>query len=493
MGHPRIFKTRFGLFAAVLGICIVWTIVSPQSLSADTGVAVAATQIPATSVSRQQTPAPAVGVKGATYQLPFSWKGPDEINPDLLAKVAPPLEVMESSGSYTITHLAGKTGAVIRILATRGGSSPDAAAPTHSLTVAWRLTGTSTAPKLPAGSIVQLSVEARLYSPPNGVDLSVQDHAKTWGSSSVTMHDINWKPYTVTRQITNTADAVRFVIAWKPTLDNAWLEMRNLKVTWPVSNGAATLATLSPTDTPTPRATPTPKPAPKATAKPAPKATNAPKAGPAGVPQTPQPKGQKAAPTLTPLVVTSTPTPKDVFAAATRVIMVTDWARILGPATPTPPNLATPTPTFTLTPTPTPVIITNTPTPGSGETATYVALYATAQALTTGTPTPFPPKAMVLVATDTSTPKPKAGPQPRPTNTPTPLFIYFAELPPTPTPKPTEEFPSELVGKILFMADYFGPRRARAFMINPDGTGLAILTTNEFYTRCQRPRCLFGR
>ncbi|GIV78420.1 MAG: hypothetical protein KatS3mg050_2814 [Litorilinea sp.] len=178
-------------------------------------------------------------------------------------------------------------------------------------------------------------------------------------------------------------------------------------------------------------------------------------------------------------MVTSTPTPADVFEAATRVAQATEWARILGTATPTPPNMVTAT--FT----PTPVIVTNTPTPGNPATATYVALLATAQAVTTGTATPFPPDAVVLVATDTPTPTPRPA-QGRPTPTPTPIFVYLEDLRPTPVPTATPPFPEALQGKILFLSDMFGTtRRPNAFVINPDGTGLALLTSRHFYDRAK--------
>ena len=188
------------------------------------------------------------------------------------------------------------------------------------------------------------------------------------------------------------------------------------------------------------------------------------------------------------IVVTATPTPPNLFAAATEVAAATENALTLGTATPTPENMVTATPTAT------PIRVTNTPTPANDATATYHAAFATAMAATTGTPTPLPVDARVVVVlpTPTSTSKPKAPPVPRalpaPTATRTPTAIYvpydrLVFLTSTPTP----EFPSELVGKILFLSDHLAknPRSPNAFMINPDGTGLALMTDRAFYDRAK--------
>ncbi|HXF63221.1 MAG TPA: hypothetical protein VNK95_16460, partial [Caldilineaceae bacterium] len=167
----------------------------------------------------------------------------------------------------------------------------------------------------------------------------------------------------------------------------------------------------------------------------------------------------------------------DVFEAATRVAQATAWAQVLGPATPTPPNLATPTDT------PTPIVITHTPTPANQATAAYMALYATAVAATTGTPTPFPPGAVVLVATDTPLPP---TPAPPPTPEPTPFFIYLDEIP-QPTPTATHAAPPELMGKILFLSNWSqNPRGVPDYMfMDPDGTNVAYLYSGEFYHRAK--------
>ena len=219
--------------------------------------------------------------------------------------------------------------------------------------------------------------------------------------------------------------------------------------------------TPAPTDTPTPPGfapTPVPTPTPTPTVVEAPTATPLPP------------------PTEVLVVVTSTPTPVDIFEEATRVAEATDWARILGPATATPENMAT----VTSTPTPYVVVLVDTPTPGSVETATYVAQYATAVAFTTGTPTPIPPAATVLVATDTPIPTQKP---PAPTKTPTPLFVLLDDIP-TPAPVSTVVFPEGLLGKIVFLSDIGGNRNRPNYMvINPDGTGAGLLTGTEFYSR----------
>jgi TolB protein len=120
--------------------------------------------------------------------------------------------------------------------------------------------------------------------------------------------------------------------------------------------------------------------------------------------------------------------------------------------------------------------VTNTPTPGNAATATLVALDAQARAFTTGTPTPYPADAVVLVATPTSAPASK--------NSPTPIFVLLEDLSPTRTPTATPDFPPELTGKIAFKANFLGSDRRPDYMImNPDGTGVARLTSAAYYQR----------
>ncbi|MEA3336119.1 MAG: hypothetical protein U9R25_09445 [Chloroflexota bacterium] len=170
--------------------------------------------------------------------------------------------------------------------------------------------------------------------------------------------------------------------------------------------------------------------------------------------------------TLTPMVITPLPQPADLFAAATHVAEQTRQVERHGTATPLPPNVVTAT--FT----PKPLVVTNTPTPGNQETATYQAVVATALAATTGTPTL--PAVPVVTATPSPTRTPKPIVTPKPTSTPTPLFQLLSDITPTPIP----QFPSELVGKILFKGTALGePKNPHGYyMINPDGTGLARLT-----------------
>jgi hypothetical protein len=179
-------------------------------------------------------------------------------------------------------------------------------------------------------------------------------------------------------------------------------------------------------------------------------------------------------PTPTFVVVTSTPTPVDVFEEATRVAQATEWAHILGPVTPTPPNLATPTPSST----PFIVALVNTPTPANAATATQVALLATAIAFTTGTPTPIPPEATVVIATETPLPP---APTSRPTPTPTPIYVLVENIPVVEA-APPPLVPEVLHNKIIFLTAFRGdPRRPNAMSINPDGTELALMTSNLFH------------
>lgn len=159
-----------------------------------------------------------------------------------------------------------------------------------------------------------------------------------------------------------------------------------------------------------------------------------------------------ATPTPTYVLITSTPTPSSVLVAATMAAEATARVQRFGPPTPLPPNWVTP------------VVVTSTPTPINAATAEYLAAVATAQAFTTGTPTPTP--ANVVTAT------------------PTPVFVLLdGELPPlaaTPTPTaPPAPIPAELIGKIAFKSDRSGEEEI--YVINPDGTGLALLSDSWPY------------
>jgi hypothetical protein len=180
-------------------------------------------------------------------------------------------------------------------------------------------------------------------------------------------------------------------------------------------------------------------------------------------------------PTLTPMIVTPEPRLTDVFQAVTRSVQKTAEALAQGTPTATPRNM------ITATFTPGPLAITNTPTPADGATADYLDRVATARAFTTGTPTPFETYVFVASETPTRTPLPTETPRPpateTPTATPTPVMVPLASLKvkgePTPTPVPL--FPPELAGKVLFMSDYTGTKRAYA--MNPDGSDVEALTS----------------
>ena len=396
---------------------------------------------------------------GQPFTLPLAWDGPDmlmlsESTPvDLLI---PGLEV-EVEGDFQVMRVTSPEGDTIRILAQPSGQP----GVQPSLTLAWQLPDPEQAAPLLAGQVLSLSAAARLYSPPDGVQLTIGEaQAGAWGSSSVTMDGVSWTDYAVTRALAPDADQVQVGITWRPAIENAWLELRDLAVTVAATAGPDELsATDTPTPIPVPTSTPTPEP-------PSPTPT------PVVAPE----EAEEAVAAL--VIVTSTPTPVDVFEEATRVALATEQAASAGPATPTPENQVT------ATPTPTPIVVTNTPTPANLVTATYVAALATARAFTTGTPTPYPPELAVLLATDTPTPAPTVVPL-RATNTPTPIFRYVEEIT-TAVPTATPVFPAELQGKILFLSDMFGTTaRPNAFMINPDGTGLALLTGREFHTRAK--------
>jgi hypothetical protein len=168
------------------------------------------------------------------------------------------------------------------------------------------------------------------------------------------------------------------------------------------------------------------------------------------------------------VVITSTPTPPHVLTAQAIALQVTAQAERHGPATPLPEHWVTP------------IVVTSTPTPENAATLAYRQVIATAEALTTGTPTPTP--ANVVTAT------------------PSPVYVLLeGQLPtppptytPTPTPAP---LPAGLVGKIAFLSDRatlaFDSEaeplsNPQVYVINPDGTGLGILTDRWPYDEAIR-------
>jgi hypothetical protein len=397
--------------------------------------------------------------------LPFVWQGDATISAKELAEVAPPLRAEVSQGDFQIGFVKAETGDVLRLLPV---PSADALG---TIRVILTLDEESQYLPLPAGETITLKATVRVYAPDAITRLRVADDD---GSSTIPIEGVSWADYEITREIASDTSKVEITLEWIGVPANAWLELRGLNI-----DIAPSTSTLSATDTPTPEGAvailptqpPTPTPTPTvqelATATPLPAALPTAVAG-SGVVTT----DAILVPTPTFVIVTSTPTPIDIFEEATRVAQATQWAAILGPVTPTPPNLATPTPTIT------PIVVTHTPTPENYATAAYIALYATAAAFTTGTPTPLPPDAIVLVATDTPIPP---TPEPGPTETPTPLYVLLADIP-TVEPSPTPNVPQELVGKIVFLSTYYNqPWAPNAMIVNPDGTDLGLLTTNFFY------------
>lgn len=174
------------------------------------------------------------------------------------------------------------------------------------------------------------------------------------------------------------------------------------------------------------------------------------------------PPGSTPTPTSTYVLITSTPTPENVLTAAAVAPALTAAATTTGTPTSLPDNWVTP------------LVVTSTPTPENEATAEFWQAIAAAEVIAYGTATPTP----VNMTTAT----------PTPTDTPTPVFILLdGELPPTEepgpsveiTPGPTPPIPAELMGKIAFKSNRTG--RTQFYVINPDGTGLALLTNPWAY------------
>lgn len=158
-------------------------------------------------------------------------------------------------------------------------------------------------------------------------------------------------------------------------------------------------------------------------------------------------------PTPTFVFITSTPTPENILTAAAVAPALTLQATTTGTPTPFPANWVTPW------------VVTETPTPLNTATALFQQAEAAAAIIAFGTPTPGPP---MVIAT------------PLPTATATPvLTLLQGELLPTPTTFPftrtIELMPAELIGKIAFKSDRPGGDPRTIYVINPDGSGLAVL------------------
>jgi hypothetical protein len=369
---------------------------------------------------------------GETFALPFAWQGPQEIALGELADVAPPFRLTAATGDFRIQQTTGPDGDGLRIL-----PQPNESGEVGALNIEWRLSDPTNGIALADNDTLIFSLEARTYSPPDGVRFAISDDG---GSSSVSAADIGWQSYTVSRVADPTAAKTAIEIAWEPPFEEAWLEIRNMQLEV-ISDQALMAEPVSATDTPTPVAYPTA--------------------------------------TWTPFVVTATPEPADLFAAATAVVAATEQAEQLGTATPTAVNMVL------ATPTPSPQIVTNTPTPANEATLTFNSLRATAIAITTGTPDP---RRVLVAATNTPRPPtatPKPTKKPAATKTPTPLFIFVDQMTPTPEAAATPAFPEIFIGKILFLSDRDGGRRPNAYIMNADGSGLARLSSRYFYDRAQ--------
>lgn len=173
--------------------------------------------------------------------------------------------------------------------------------------------------------------------------------------------------------------------------------------------------------------------------------------------------GATPTPTPTFVVVTVMPTPENMQTAAAIAPRLTLEATTTGTPTPLPSNWVTP------------MVVTATPIPENAATAAFISAEATAAVIAFGTSTPTPVN--MVIAT------------PLPTATPTPVYIVLqGELPPmTPVPVPNKAVqyvPSQLIGKIAFKSDRSGEERI--YVINPDGTGLALLTNCWPYNLAQQ-------
>jgi hypothetical protein len=164
--------------------------------------------------------------------------------------------------------------------------------------------------------------------------------------------------------------------------------------------------------------------------------------------------GYTPTPTATYVVVTSTPTPENIFTVAALAATATQVATATGTYTPVPENWVTP------------IVVTPRPAPANTATAEYQDAVAMAEVIAFGTPTPTPMNVW--------------------TATPTAVFVLLnGELPaPAATPAPTatpEPIPPVLVGKIAFLSDRAGGDEPLVYVVDPDGSNLALLTDRIHY------------
>jgi len=229
---------------------------------------------------------------------------------------------------------------------------------------------------------------------------------------------------------------------------------------------------------------------------------------------TPTPWRTAMATVIAPIVVTDTPTPENAATAEWLVSEATAAAFLYGTSTPLPDYVWTATPTPTPTSTPTFIIVTSTATPENLLTAAPLIAMATQVAASIGTYTPVPENwATPIIVTATPQPAnqataefyqtiataaailfgtPTATPMNVWTVTPTPVFIVLDGEIPTPqatqtataTPPP---IPAELVGKIAYLSNRAGGDEPLVYVVDPDGSNLALLTHRWPYDlACQR-------
>jgi hypothetical protein len=172
--------------------------------------------------------------------------------------------------------------------------------------------------------------------------------------------------------------------------------------------------------------------------------------------------------------ITNTPTPQNVLTVAAQVAQATEFAIRYGTPTPFPRAFATYNPLQ---------VVTSQPTPANSATAQAQAAYATAVAMTTGTFTPTPP----YLITTTPTPPFLALGQFTPVATPTPTpFVSRLQLLQTPIPTQVG-----LSGDIAFLSDREGTGTPQVWVMNPSGTILGKLSSDEYY-RIAENQALFS-
>ena len=159
----------------------------------------------------------------------FSWKGPDTIEMEDLARVAPPLMISGSYGDFIFKHVPYNGGHVIRI----EPSVKDIDGKEHRKQIQfgyWQGRNGFDLSFRPGQEIV-LSLYVRLSDETTKrAEVFVQDKAKYWERSRFTVQGTAWRHYVVSKRIRKDARDVFLGVYWEPNREEEWLEIKDIRI-----------------------------------------------------------------------------------------------------------------------------------------------------------------------------------------------------------------------------------------------------------------------